>query len=219
MLSVSTGAKEKGVTAGIAIGAVIALEAMFAGPICGASMNPARSLAPAIVSGHFEHLWLYLAATCPRRAARGAALHRRPRARLLRRQMPDHSTMKPPAHPHPLHRQFAAAPTSPKASCAPPLGDASRRQRRLEARRLRPSARHPRAWRRSASTSPPTARSTSTNSSTEDVETVITVCGNADQACPMFPGQVNRHHWGFDDPAHATGTRGRATRRLPPRAR
>jgi arsenate reductase len=38
------------------------------------------------------------------------------------------------------------------------------------------------------------------------VETVITVCGNADQACPVFPGQVNRHHWGFDDPAHATGT-------------
>jgi arsenate reductase len=39
-----------------------------------------------------------------------------------------------------------------------------------------------------------------------NVETVITVCGNADQACPMFPGQVHRHHWGFDDPAHATGT-------------
>lgn len=39
-----------------------------------------------------------------------------------------------------------------------------------------------------------------------DVETVITVCGNADQACPVFPGQINRHHWPFDDPAHATGT-------------
>lgn len=38
------------------------------------------------------------------------------------------------------------------------------------------------------------------------VETVITVCGVADQACPIFPGQVNRHHWPFDDPAHATGT-------------
>lgn len=38
------------------------------------------------------------------------------------------------------------------------------------------------------------------------VETVITVCGNADQACPVFPGQVNRHHWPFEDPAHATGT-------------
>lgn len=39
-----------------------------------------------------------------------------------------------------------------------------------------------------------------------DIHTVITVCGNADQACPLFPGQVNRHHWGFVDPAHATGT-------------
>src|SRR5262245_24977106 len=38
------------------------------------------------------------------------------------------------------------------------------------------------------------------------VETVVTVCGNADQACPVFPGQVNRHHWPFEDPAHATGT-------------
>jgi aquaporin NIP len=63
ILSVSTGAKEKGITAGIAIGAVIALEAMFAGPICGASMNPARSLAPAIVSGQFQYLWLYPIAT------------------------------------------------------------------------------------------------------------------------------------------------------------
>jgi len=40
----------------------------------------------------------------------------------------------------------------------------------------------------------------------QPVQTVITVCGNADQVCPMFPGQVHRHHWGFDDPAHATGT-------------
>ncbi len=63
ILSVSTGAKEKGITAGIAIGAVVGLEAMFAGPISGASMNPARSLAPALVSGHVEHLWLYPAAT------------------------------------------------------------------------------------------------------------------------------------------------------------
>ena len=39
-----------------------------------------------------------------------------------------------------------------------------------------------------------------------DIETVITVCGNADQACPVFPGQVNRHHWPFDDPAHAEGS-------------
>ena len=62
ILNVSHGAKEKGITAGIVVGAVIALEALFAGPICGASMNPARSLAPAIVSGHLEHLWIYLLA-------------------------------------------------------------------------------------------------------------------------------------------------------------
>ena len=40
----------------------------------------------------------------------------------------------------------------------------------------------------------------------QNISTVITVCGNADQVCPMFPGQLNRHHWGFNDPAHATGT-------------
>ena len=40
----------------------------------------------------------------------------------------------------------------------------------------------------------------------QTIDTVITVCGNADQACPMFPGQVNRHHWGFDDPVHTQGT-------------
>jgi aquaporin NIP len=62
ILNVSTGAKEKGVTAGIAIGAVIALEALFAGPISGASMNPARSFAPALVSLRLPDLWIYLTA-------------------------------------------------------------------------------------------------------------------------------------------------------------
>jgi len=62
ILKVSSGAKERGITAGIVVGAVIALEALFAGPICGASMNPARSFAPALVSGQFSSLWIYLAA-------------------------------------------------------------------------------------------------------------------------------------------------------------
>jgi len=62
ILNVSTGAKEKGVTAGIAVGAIIGLEALFAGPVSGASMNPARSLAPAVMSGQFRELWIYLLA-------------------------------------------------------------------------------------------------------------------------------------------------------------
>lgn len=40
----------------------------------------------------------------------------------------------------------------------------------------------------------------------QDVHTVITVCGNADQECPTYPGQFHRHHWGFEDPAHAEGS-------------
>lgn len=62
ILSVATGARGKGVTAGIAIGGVVALEAMFAGPVSGASMNPVRSLAPAVVSGQAGALWIYLTA-------------------------------------------------------------------------------------------------------------------------------------------------------------
>jgi MIP family channel proteins len=62
ILSVSTGSKEKGVLAGVAVGSVIALEALFAGPISGASMNPARFLAPALVSLRLDSLWVYLTA-------------------------------------------------------------------------------------------------------------------------------------------------------------
>jgi aquaporin Z len=62
IIKVSTGSKEIGTMAGIAIGGTVGLEAMFAGPITGASMNPARSIAPALFSGHLEHLWLYIIA-------------------------------------------------------------------------------------------------------------------------------------------------------------
>jgi aquaporin Z len=62
ILNVSTGAKEKGITAALAIGGVVAFAATFAGPICGASMNPARSIAPALF-GDMSFLWIYIVAT------------------------------------------------------------------------------------------------------------------------------------------------------------
>jgi aquaporin Z len=62
IINVSTGSKEIGPIAGIAIGSVILLEAMFAGPITNASMNPARSIGPALVSGYTDPLWLYIIA-------------------------------------------------------------------------------------------------------------------------------------------------------------
>jgi len=62
IFNVASGSKEQGMFAGLAIGAIIALEAMFAGPVCGASMNPARSIAPAIVSMHLASLWIYVLA-------------------------------------------------------------------------------------------------------------------------------------------------------------
>lgn len=62
IINVSTGAKEIGIMAGIAIGGVVLLEAMFAGPMTKASMNPARSIGPALLSGNRQHQWLYLTA-------------------------------------------------------------------------------------------------------------------------------------------------------------
>jgi aquaporin NIP len=62
VLNVADKGKEKGLLAGLAIGAVVLVEAMFAGPVSGASMNPARSLAPALASGRLAYVWIYLSA-------------------------------------------------------------------------------------------------------------------------------------------------------------
>ncbi len=62
ILHVAKVSKEQGMFAGIAIGSTVLLEVLFAGPICGASMNPIRSIVPALISGKLEHQWIYLTA-------------------------------------------------------------------------------------------------------------------------------------------------------------
>jgi aquaporin NIP len=93
ILRVSGGSKEKGITAGLAIGATVALAAVFAGPLTGASMNPARSLAPAMIGGRTLHLWIY-----PVSSVAGALLAV-PLCFALRRNVPDPSNV--PASPPP----------------------------------------------------------------------------------------------------------------------
>jgi arsenate reductase (thioredoxin) len=99
ILNVSTGAKEKGVIAGVAVGSVIALEALFAGPVSGASMNPPRSLAPAFVSMRLKSLWVYLIAPSSERsrASAPAVAFRRRVVVARRRDGRDHMTTPPPA--------------------------------------------------------------------------------------------------------------------------
>ena len=62
IINVATGPREQGMMAGIAIGSIVALEALFAGPVSGASMNPARSIGPALISGNVSTLWIYIIA-------------------------------------------------------------------------------------------------------------------------------------------------------------
>lgn len=97
VLNVTQGAKERGITAGVVIGAVITWEILIGGPISGASMNPARSLGPAIVSGKLDHLWIYLTATFAGAAVGVAACH------LVRAPEPAQSAAAPTA-PAPKNR-------------------------------------------------------------------------------------------------------------------
>ena len=86
IMAVATDTRAVGAAAAIAIGGTVGLDALFGGPITGASMNPARSLGPALVSGDLHDLWIYLAGPIARRRARRARLPARPRRAMRRRR-------------------------------------------------------------------------------------------------------------------------------------
>lgn len=227
ILNVSTGAKEKGPMAGAAIGATVALAALFAGPLTGASMNPARSLGPALVSGQMRSLVIYL--TAPFVGAIGAV--------LLSRCMRGFGVCLPreatPATPRDIELADEATLTHFRSWRAPMTttnvlflctGNTARSQmaeaflRRLAGDRfvaysagLEPDEINPYTRRVMEEIGYDLAGQFS-----KGVEEymgkmhfgyLITVCANAEARCPSaFPGVGQRLHWNLDDPAAFVGT-------------
>jgi hypothetical protein len=107
IMAVATDTRAVGEAAAIAIGATVALEAMFAGPISGASMNPARSIGPALASGDFASLWVYLAGPVVGALA-GAGVYQFLRGESPRQEIKENPLADP--GPVPLHGQLGAQP-------------------------------------------------------------------------------------------------------------
>lgn len=213
IMAVATDTRAVGHAAALAIGATVALEALFAGPISGASMNPARSLGPALVSGTWTAQWVYLLAPCL-----GAALAA------------------------PLYRWLRLSSLNTPASSRSLLAGDSRMTDTTASRRVlflctHNSARSQMAegWLRqlggeqfaafSAGTEATLVRPLAIRAMAEvgiDIsqqesktlerylhqpfDAVITVCDQANEACPVFYGAKERLHWSFPDPSKATGT-------------
>jgi len=199
IISVATGAKETGLMAGVAIGAAVTMLALFGGPLTGASMNPARSLGPALVSGRLEHLWIYLTAPFA-----GAAL-----AVLLFR----YTSL--------THWRDMMLKTKVLFLCT---GNSARSQmaeaflREIAADRfeahsagLDPKPIHPLTKKvmaeRGIDLSGQHSKDLASYMGQMHFGYLITVCAQADRNCPsVFPGMGKRLHWDLDDPAAAEGT-------------
>ena len=211
ILNVSTGAAEKGITAGIAVGAVIGLQAIFAGPISGASMNPARSLAPAVVSQHPSSLWIYLVAptagallSCPRlsmRAGRRLLLNF-----ISRENVSINKSMKQKV-------LFICVHNSARSQMAAAwLNDICGDYFEAHSAGLEPGKLNPLA----VQVMDEVGIDISNNKTQAVFDVfksgqffpyVVTVCDESEaKGCPIFPGVTQRLHWSFPDPAALVGT-------------
>lgn len=203
ILAVATGGKERGVTAGIAVGSVVGLEALFAGPISGASMNPARSLAPALVSGQLDALWIYLSAPV---AGAVAAVGL---ARLI------FGAGKSSLIQNPLMKRllFVCIHNSARSQMAEAfLNRCCPGECIAESAGLEPGKLNPVVVKAMAEIGIDLSKNR-TKSVDEMIEGgttythVVTVCDEASaERCPVFPGGGERLHWGFPDPSALVGT-------------
>jgi aquaporin Z len=203
ILNVSTGHMEKGIMAGVAVGGVVALEAIFAGPVTGASMNPARSLAPALVGGTLGHQWVYLVG--PVLGAAAAV----PLCPLLQGpQCCDLRTASRKDNPMADDGKLRVLYLCTGNSCRSQMAEGWTRHLKgdvidacsagIETHGLNPNAV---AVMAEAGVDISQQKSQHIDEFADaPLDYVVTVCSHAHETCPMFPGEAKVVHVGFDDP-------------------
>jgi thioredoxin type arsenate reductase len=214
IMAVATDTRAVGQAAALAIGATVGLEALFGGPISGASMNPARSLGPALVSGTWTAQWVYLLAPCLG-AALAAPLYRWLRFASL--------AATPSPFPAPLTGDdIMTQPATPRRVLFLCTHNSARSQMaegwlrhlggsQFEAYSAGTEATHvrPLAIRAMAEVGIDISRQESKTLERylqQPFDAVITVCDQANEACPVFFGAKTRLHWSFPDPSKASGS-------------
>jgi aquaporin NIP len=107
VMAVATDTRAAGALAAVAVGATIAVEALVFGPVTGASMNPARSLGPALVSGELSALWIYLTAPVVGAAA-GVGIYEWLRGSRAELDAPDVTAFSSPEEDEPSHAESSS---------------------------------------------------------------------------------------------------------------
>lgn len=194
IVAVATDTRAVGTMAGAAIGAVVMLGAFVGGPVTGASMNPARSLAPAVFEGRMDVIWIYLLG--PMMGALGAA--------LLYEYLRHSDPVKDPGK----KILFLCVANSARSQMAEGLAKKFFSAGALiQSAGSRPSRVNPLAVRALAEIDIDISRQRSKSVSRIDpstVKTVITLC--AEEVCPVYLGKFERIHWPLPDPAGQSGT-------------
>lgn len=219
IMAMATDTRAIGQAAALAIGATVGLEALFAGPISGASMNPARSLGPALISGTWTGQWIYVVGPMLGAVA-GAFVYRW--LREASQQQPashdaheetDEKGVETMSHtePLPLRVLFLCTHNSSRSQMAEGLlrargGDAYE----VLSAGTEPRTVHPLAIKAmeeiGIDISTHTAKGIETFAVASPMDLVVTVCHEAQEACPYFPNTRSQVHWGFPDPSRVTGT-------------
>ena len=235
IMAMATDTRAVGQAAALAIGATVGLEALFAGPISGASMNPARSLGPALVSFTWTDQWVYLVAPFVGAIAAAYTYRWLRDAQHWQTSLRTDDTALDTLSPHTISKRTSMTDTTPPVprTFLPPYRvlflcthNSSRSQMAEGLLRARggsdvqvfsagthPRQVHPLAIRVMAELgidiserAGHAAKGVETFTDQPAMNLVVTVCDEAAEECPYFPNAQRQVHWGFPDPSGATGT-------------